>query len=238
MKKVLKHKYTHYLLVVVVALVAGYAYFGATSVGEAGVIKTIGSVKVTLDPDPPEIGTEFVSFQYNGIGVIDITGWKLENDSGFVYELPITILNGGDSIKICSHQSKDPNDCAGEWSGGFVWNSSDTLRVIDVTGTTLLEHEYTDKTTGNIVQTEISIDGLVLTKKDSVDVCHSANSSQYSNVNGNVSNIAKGKGGHGQHVDHDIIPPFFYFVDNVFGYYQGMNWEAGKETYENNCGKK
>lgn len=238
MNKVLKHKYTHYILVLIVALVAGYAYFGATPVGEAEVIKTIGSLKVSLDPEPPSVGTEYVALQYEGHGVMDVTSWRIENNSGLVFELPVTILSSGESVKMCSNIAADREGCSYEWVGGLKWGTDDTLIIVDDTGNTRLSKSYSGAESGSFITGDIPLDAPVLTKKDSIDTCHSVNGSKYSNVNGNVSNIAKGKGGHGQHFEYDIIPPFFYLVDGVFGFYQGMNWEDGQEIYENNCGKK
>ena len=163
------------------------------------------------------------------------SGWRIKNSSGFSYTIESIVLNDGDVFRVCADSIK--GNCDDEWSGGNVWAGTDTLTLIDDAGAIRLEMPYTGKSAGNFVSDAIDFDGVVYTKKDSVPVCHSANGSQYSRVNGNVSNIAKGKGGHGEHAAYDIIPPFFYFVDGQLGYYNGLNWEEGGTVYEANCGK-
>lgn len=73
-----------------------------------------------------------------------------------------------------------------------------------------------------------------------VRICHADNGNDNQKVN--VSAIVGGTGHAGNGAGHatDIIPPFWYQLENddPVQLYPGKNWETGQETWNDNCGEE
>jgi len=237
MKVLLKNKVLHYVVVLLVLGFALYTYFVATPKGEALETKVIGTLTVDLVPNPSSAGTEQFTFSYSGIGVADISGWRISNDDTFTYTFGDTKISSADSMTVCADSIRDPKCEGNEWVGGAVWDdASGTFTVFNEKGVEVASKGYTGLDVGVATSIEFGVEGYFLTNKDSIQICHAIGTDKYSSPKGGVGNIANGQGGHSAHAG-DIIPPFFYQDKTNVRYYEGLNWPDESETYDNNCTK-
>ncbi len=218
------------LILIIIAL---YTY--QITVSNADTTKAIGSLAVTLSPNPSQGNTEYVELNYSGFGKFDITDLVLMNGKDVVYTFKSIQIPPDGYIRVCASASNN-FECNLEWSGGAVWdNASGTLELLDSNGGTIIYINYESPSLDDIFRATTDINRVVYEANDSIKICHSSNGNKYSMPRSNIKNIIEGKAGHATHTEFDVIPPFFYIIENRIGFYDGMNWFTRRVLYESGC---
>lgn len=93
-------------------------------------------------PDSEGLNGEYVTFENEGAGELDLSGWTLENEAGWVFEFGNTTLAAGATLTVHTGD--------GEWTDSelywgldeSVWAGDDTVHVIDDGGNTVIERSF------------------------------------------------------------------------------------------------
>ncbi len=83
---------------------------------------------------------ERVVLQYNGPLSLNLSGWHIKDEDGFVYVFPSFILVSGGAVQLhTTHGTDTPIDLFWGQSQA-VWESGETLMLLDNTGTPRLNY--------------------------------------------------------------------------------------------------
>ncbi len=84
--------------------------------------------------------SERVVLQYNGPLSLDLSGWRIKDEDGFVYIFPNFILASGGAVQLhTTHGTDTPIDLF--WGlPQAIWESGETLMLFDRTGTPRLNY--------------------------------------------------------------------------------------------------
>jgi hypothetical protein len=87
-----------------------------------------------------KLENERVVLQYNGPLSLDLSGWRIKDEDGFVYVFPNFTLASGGAVQLHTTQGTDtPIDLF--WGlPQAIWESGETLMLFDRTGTPRLNY--------------------------------------------------------------------------------------------------
>lgn len=245
MQRVIEKTKKHSVLIMIatVALVVGVTAvsFYASS-AEAVVEKPVGVIGGDLNARAA-LGWEYVTISYNGVGVMDMSGWSIYADDAAVFTFENFTLPSGASVRVCEDMAAQGSDCALQWSAGAQFDDvTGSMTLRNELGDTVFAIRYEDITDDTKSPIKGQIDGQyvveVLGSSDKVKLCHDDTRKGFVEkqvTSGTfISKYLGGKNGH-HNDENDIIPSFFHEKKGVVGYYGGMNYNGNEIFLSNGC---
>lgn len=124
------------------------AFPAAFFVANAANTDAVGTLSVSVLPQPTGGATEYVSITFSGTGVLNLDGWTIEDTQATAqtrHTFGASAILSGESVKVCGNSTGEPScDFTIDFGGNSIWNNDgDTLNLKDETGALVVSISYT-----------------------------------------------------------------------------------------------
>ena len=189
------------------------------------------------NPTGDEADKEVVIISNLSTQDIDLTGWKLVDNTPDEFALSGTLLASGD-LTACLNSDDTVNGgytCDFELPGNFrLVNSDGEVSLVAPDSSTVVLVTWGTPAEGdtNFITNSGTLND-VLESQDGVTICHTGNGTNYVSNTPNVDAFITLPNGHNDH-DDDIVPPFFYDIGDGVKYYEGKNYTGENVDFHTN----